>query len=351
MSASSAPVRLADLTTLRVGGPAAALTSAESAGDLIEAVRAADAAGRPMLLVGGGSNLVVGDDGWPGEVVRIASRGVRVQADGDDVLLDVQAGEPWDDVVALAVEQGWQGIETLSGIPGLTGATPVQNVGAYGSDMVPVLVSVDVWDRTAGVRSTQAAADIGLGYRDSAFKHSDRYVVLAVRLRLRAGAGSIPLTYAQLARAVDVPLGGTAPLAVVRAAVLELRRAKGMVLDDGDRDTWSAGSFFTNPVLAQLPPGMTDVPDGAQWPAERPGGGAGVKLSAAWLIQSAGFGPGYSLAGSAAALSGKHTLALTNRGGATAAQILDLARTIRTGVLERHGVALDAEPRLVGVAL
>ncbi|MCW2605180.1 MAG: UDP-N-acetylenolpyruvoylglucosamine reductase [Pseudonocardiales bacterium] len=304
-----------------------------------------------MLLVGGGSNLAVSDAGWPGDVVQIASRGLRVAADGDDVLLDIEAGEPWDDVVALAVEQGWSGIETLSGIPGCTGATPVQNVGAYGSDMSRVLESVDVWDRVSAQRSTWPADAVRLGYRDSAFKHSDRFVVLGVRLRLQVSAVSIPLEYAQVTAAVGAATGGRAPLADVRAAVLALRASKGMVLDAGDPDTWSVGSFFTNPVVAALPPGLAAVPDTAHWPAVLPGGGLGIKLSAAWLIQSAGFGPGFSIVGSAAAVSGKHALALTNRGGATAAQIIDLARVIRDGVLTRYGVALLAEPRLVGLEL
>jgi UDP-N-acetylmuramate dehydrogenase len=344
-------VRLSDLTTLRVGGPAARVVRAESVEALMDAVRAADADGRAVLLVGGGSNLVVSDAGWDGDVVQIANRGLRVQGDGDDVLLVVDAGEPWDEVVALAVDQGWSGIETLSGIPGCAGATPVQNVGAYGSDMSRVLESVDVWDRVAAQRSVWPGAAVGLGYRDSAFKHSDRYVVLGARLRLRVSDSSIPLGYGQLSAAVGVVLGERAPLGEVRAAVLGLRASKGMVLSAEDRDTWSVGSFFTNPVVAALPPGLSGVPDSAQWPGDLPGGGAGIKLSAAWLIQTAGFAPGFSIAGSAAAVSGKHALALTNRGGATATQIIELARAIRDGVLHRHGIALLAEPRLVGLQL
>lgn len=350
-AAAPGPVRLSDLTTLRVGGPAARLVRAHSTDALMAAVRDADAARRPVLLVGGGSNLVVSDAGWDGDVVQIASRGLHVRAEGDDVLLDIDAGEPWDEVVALAVDQGWSGIETLSGIPGCAGATPVQNVGAYGSDMSRVLESVDVWDRVAAQRSVWPAAAVGLRYRDSAFKHSDRYVVLAARLRLRVSESSIPLEYGQVTAAVGVELGERAPLADVRSAVLALRASKGMVLSAEDPDTWSVGSFFTNPVVAALPPGLTGLPDGAQWPGDLPGGGAGIKLSAAWLIQSAGFGPGYCLAGSAAAVSGKHTLALTNRGGATAAQIIELARAIRDAVQQRHGVALKPEPRLVGLEL
>lgn len=336
---------------MQVGGPAGRVVRAESAEELMGAVRDADADGRAVLLVGGGSNLVVSDAGWDGDVVQIANRGLRVQADGDDVLVDVDAGQPWDEVVELAVDQGWSGIETLSGIPGCAGATPVQNVGAYGSDMSRVLESVDVWDRVAAQRSVWPVAAVGLRYRDSAFKHSDRYVVLSARLRLRVSESSIPLEYGQVAAAVEVSIGRSAPLSEVRAAVLGLRRSKGMVLDTEDPDTWGVGSFFTNPVVAALPAGMVDVPDTAQWPGDLPDGHAGIKLSAAWLIQSAGFGPGFSIAGSAAAVSRKHTLALTNRGGATATQIIELARVIRDGVQASHGVVLHAEPRLVGLEL
>jgi UDP-N-acetylmuramate dehydrogenase len=341
---SADPQTLADLTTLRIGGPVDQLIVARDADSIIDAVRGADADGTPLLLVGGGSNLVGGDEGWPGLVVQIESRGVRVEPDHDDVLLDLAAGEPWDAAVELAVSNGWRGIESLSGIPGLAGATPVQNVGAYGADIASVLEHVQVWDRTEQVERIWPAAAVGLGYRDSAFKHTDRYVVLEVRLRLHRSQESEPVRYAQLAAALGVPIGARAPLHQVRRQVLDLRRAKGMVLDAGDHDTWSVGSFFTNPIVAQLPDRLiaAGVPESAYWPAT-----GGTKLSAAWLIQSAGFGPGFALPGSGAAVSGKHTLALTNRGGATGAQVRELAAAIVTGVRVRLGVDLVPEPRIL----
>jgi UDP-N-acetylmuramate dehydrogenase len=338
-------VPLAGLTTLRLGGPARTLVEATSADELAEAVRAADAAGEPVLLVGGGSNLVVGDAGWPGRVVLIRSRGIAVERDGDLRTVTVEAGESWDGLVARAVAEGWAGVEALSGIPGLVGATPVQNVGAYGQEVADTVTRVDVLDRRTGGTRPMTAAECRFGYRDSLFKHTDRYVVLRVEFTLRAGDKSGPLRYAELARAV----GDIAPLADVRRAVLELRAGKGMVLDAADHDTWSAGSFFTNPVLpagdvaafeARLEPG-TAYPS---WPAD-----GGRKLSAAWLIERSGFPKGYG--SGPVRISGKHTLALTNRGGGTAADLVRLAREVRDGVLAGFGVELRPEPRLVGIEL
>jgi UDP-N-acetylmuramate dehydrogenase len=338
-------VPLAGLTTLRLGGPARALIEATTATELVEAVRGADERGEPMLLVGGGSNLVVGDDGWPGTVVLVRTRGIAVEADGDTRTLTVQAGEPWDPLVARAVAAGWAGVEALSGIPGLVGATPVQNVGAYGQEVADTITLVDAYDRETGTVDRLSPAECRFGYRDSRFKHTDRYVVLRVAFALTASDKSGPLRYAELARAV----GEVAPLADVREAVLALRRAKGMVVDDADPDTWSAGSFFTNPVLdpaelaafeARLEPG-TAYPS---WPA-----GAGRKLSAGWLIERAGFGRGYGPG--PVRISGKHTLALTHRGGGSAAELVALAREVRDGVAARFGVQLRPEPTLVGVAL
>ncbi|HEV7657987.1 MAG TPA: UDP-N-acetylmuramate dehydrogenase [Mycobacteriales bacterium] len=337
-------VALAGLTTLRLGGPAATLVEASSADELVEAVRAADTAGEPMLLVGGGSNLVVADAGWPGRVVLIRSRGVAVESDGDTRTLTVEAGEPWDTLVARTVAEGWAGIEALSGVPGLVGASPVQNVGAYGQEVADTITRVDAYDRETGETLRLAPADCRFGYRDSLFKHTDRYVVLRVAFALRAGGKSAP-RYAELARAV----GDIAPPADVRAAVLRLRGGKGMVLDDADPDTWSAGSFFTNPILsaaevagfeARLDPG-TAYPS---WPA-----GDGRKLSAAWLIEHAGFAKGYGTG--PVGISTKHTLALTNRGGGSAADLVALAREVRAGVQARFGVTLRPEPRLVGLSL
>ena len=332
---------LAELTTLRLGGPAARLVEAGTAAELVEAVRAAD---DEVLLVGGGSNLVVGDAGWPGTAVLIRSRGIAVTADGDRRELTVEAGEPWDALVARTVAEGWAGLEALSGIPGLTGATPVQNVGAYGQEVADTLLRVEVYDRAEDRVEWLAAADCRFGYRDSLFKHTDRWVVLRVVFGLRAGGKSAP-AYAELARRV----GDVAPLADVRDAVLELRRSKGMVLDDADPDTWSAGSFFTNPILAPAAVAAFEERLGAEvrypsWPADE-----GRKLSAAWLIETAGFGKGHGEG--AVRVSGKHSLALTHRGGGSTAELVALAREVRDGVTARYGVVLRAEPRLVGVAL
>jgi UDP-N-acetylmuramate dehydrogenase len=337
--------RLADLTTLRLGGPVGRLVEATTAEQLVETVSAADAAGEPCLVLGGGSNLVVGDDGFPGTVVRIATRGVHVDSVDScgGASVRVAAGEDWDALVARAVGEGWVGVEALSGIPGLTGATPLQNVGAYGQEVADTVSRVRTWDRVRRAYRTFAAADCGFTYRDSRFKGTDRWLVLEVVVQLPLGVRSAPVRYAELARCLGVELGDRASLTAVREAVLALRAGKGMVLDPDDHDTWSAGSFFTNPVL---PPAL--VPEGAPtWP--QPDGG--VKTSAAWLIERAGFGKGYPGPGGRVAVSGKHTLALTNRGGASTADLLALAREVRDGVRDRFGVELVNEPVLLGCSL
>jgi UDP-N-acetylmuramate dehydrogenase len=336
--------RLADHTTLRLGGPAAAWARATTEGELVEAL--GSAAG-PVLVLGGGSNVVVADAGFPGTVVEVVTTGVRADVEGADptcggVLATVAAGEGWDDFVSRAVEQGWVGVEALAGIPGLVGATPIQNVGAYGQEVAQTIARVRVWDRVLkGVR-TFANADCGFGYRTSRFKADpDRHVVLEVTFQLRQGHLGAPVQYAELARVLGIEVGARAALTEVRDAVLELRRSKGMVLDDADHDTWSAGSFFTNPVVD-----AADVPaEAPAWP--QPDGR--VKTSAAWLIERAGFHKGYGAG--PVALSTKHTLALTNRGGATTEQLLALAREIRDGVEDAHGIRLVPEPVLVGCQL
>jgi UDP-N-acetylmuramate dehydrogenase len=334
---------LAPLTTLRLGGPAGTFVRAETEEALVAAVRAAGDG--PLLVLAGGSNVVIGDAGFPGTVVHVATRGV--EADGPR--LAVQAGEPWDALVARTVADGLQGFECLSGIPGSTGATPIQNVGAYGQDVAETVSWVRVLDRERDTVETLPAAECGFGYRTSVFKRSARWVVLAVGFALRddTDGRSGPLRYAELARTLGVPVGGSAPLADVRAAVLGLRAGKGMVVDPADPDSVSAGSFFTNPVLdldayealaaraGERPPAWPE-PDGR------------VKTSAAWLIGRAGFGRGH--AHGRAAISSKHTLALTNRGGASTDELLALAREIADGVQERLGVALEPEPVLVGAA-
>ncbi|HET8970580.1 MAG TPA: UDP-N-acetylmuramate dehydrogenase, partial [Candidatus Nanopelagicales bacterium] len=306
---SSEPVRLADLTTLRVGGPAREYVEVDHDDELVAVVAAADRAGTPVLVLGGGSNLLVADEGFPGTVVAVRTRGVEVStADCSGAWLDVAAGESWDELVARAVAEGWVGLETLAGIPGLVGATPLQNVGAYGGQVADSLARVRAYDRLARRRVTLAAADCGFGYRTSRFKaEPGRFVVLGVSLQLGLGPLAAPVRYAELAGALGVEVGERVPAPAVRAAVLGLRRGKGMVLDPADHDTWSAGSFFTNPVLT--PEQADRLPAAApRFPA--PDGQ--VKASAAWLIERAGFGRGHAGPGGAA-LSGKHALALTNR--------------------------------------
>lgn len=348
------PELLAHHTTLRLGGPSRRWVRATTEAELVEAVQTADAAAEPVLVLGGGSNLVVADEGFVGTVVEVATRGVHTDDAGDatcgGAMVTVAAGERWDDLVALAVSREWSGVEALSGIPGSVGATPIQNVGAYGQEVGQTIASVRVWDRRLrGVR-TFANADCGFGYRTSRFKAdrlddwSGRHVVLSVTFQLRQGSLGQPVGYAELARALGVEVGQRAPLSDVREAVLGLRRGKGMVLDDTDHDTWSAGSFFTNPVVE-----AAAVPHGAPtWP--QPGGPEGtVKTSAAWLIEHAGFGKGYGAG--PVSLSTKHTLALTNRGGASTTDLLALAREVRDGVEARFGIRLVNEPVLVGCEL
>jgi len=345
-------VRLADLTTFRVGGPATSLVVAGTTDALIDAVSGCDARGEPVLVVGGGSNLLVADEGFEGTVVLVRTEGVELEsADAcGGAALRVAAGESWDGLVARTVASGHAGLEALSGIPGSTGATPVQNVGAYGQEVAQTVTTVRTWDRLERRIRTFANADCEFGYRHSRFKeeryaHGPRFVVLEVSFQLLVADLSAPVGYAELARRLGVDVGARAPLAQVRDAVLELRRGKGMVLDPEDPDTTSAGSFFTNPLLdADL---ADRLPEGApRWPA----GDGLVKASAAWLIEQAGFGRGFGLPGPAS-LSTRHALALTNRGEATASDLLALARTVRDGVRDRFGIELVPEPVLVNCSL
>ena len=343
---------LAGLTTLRLGGPARRLVTATTDEEIIEAVQRADTDGTPLLLIGGGSNLVIADEGFPGTALRIATTGFRL----DGTSLELAAGEDWSAAVARTVEAGLAGLECLAGIPGSAGATPVQNVGAYGQEVSAVLTEVVAYDRAARTRVTIPAAECGFAYRHSRFKaEPDRHVILRVRFALEdAGGLSAPIRYAETARLLGVSPGDRVPAADAREAVLKLRTGKGMVLDPEDHDTWSAGSFFTNPVLteaeyaafldrvaARLGPGTL--------PPAYPAGEGLTKTSAAWLIDKAGFPKGYGTG--PARISGKHTLALTNRGGATTADLLALAREIRDGVREAFGITLVNEPVTVGVSL
>ena len=346
---------LAPLTTMRVGGPAARLVTAETTDEVVDAVREVDDADEPLLVLTGGSNVVIADEGFPGTVVRVATSGVTVESADlcGGVMVRVAAGVVWDEVVARAVAEGWSGVEALSGIPGGTGATPVQNVGAYGQEVAQTIASVRVWDREQQAVRTFANADCRFTYRHSVFKASSRYVVLDVLFQLVPGDVSQPVAYADLARQLDVGVGDRVPLADARQAVLAQRRNRGMVLDADDHDTWSCGSFFTNPILspdrfAQLEQRAAERlgPDGPT-PPRFPDADGNVKTSAAWLIDQAGFAKGYRMPGPAA-LSTKHTLAITNRGRATARDIAALAREVRDGVREAFGVTLVNEPVFVG---
>jgi UDP-N-acetylmuramate dehydrogenase len=330
--------RLADLTTLGVGGPIDRLVEVGTAEEVVTAVRDADAAGRPLLVLGGGSNVVAPDEGWPGDVVLVRSRGLRHRSAARTVEVEVQAGEPWEDLVAATVADGLAGIEALSGIPGSTGATPVQNVGAYGQEVAQTITAVRVWDRAVGRQRVLRPQDCGFSYRDSRLKqHPGALVVLTVTFGLLPGRRSRPVTYAELATRLGVDIGDTAPLDDVRAAVLELRRGKGMVLDPADPDSRSAGSFFTNPIV----PHTTAVDGCPSWPA----GKGRVKLSAAWLVQNAGFGRGTREG--RVGTSSKHSLALTTEPGATATELMAFAEKVVAGVQERFGVTLVPEPTAV----
>lgn len=333
---------LSELTTLRLGGPAARIETAASSEELVRLVSAADRAGEPVLLVGGGSNLVVGDAGWPGLVVRVGSSDVTQRDTADGAELTVAAGVTWDHLVQRTLADKLAGLETMSGIPGLVGATPVQNVGAYGSEVADVLSGLTVFDRERGAVEAWTPEQCGFGFRSSAFKHTDRYVVLDVTIRLARSEVSRPVRYLELARRLGVQQGETAPLDAVRETVLELRRSKGMVLDAADHDTWSVGSFFVNPLLDVVPAEASDCPS---WQTD-----GRTKLSAAWLIEQAGFGKGFGLdhGRGTVSVSTKHTLALTNRGGATTAELLALAAEIRAGVEQRFKIRLRPEAHLRG---
>ncbi len=339
-------VLLADHTTLRVGGPASRFVVARTPDEVARLVGEADDAGIPVLILGGGSNMLVCDDGFDGLVVRVAITGLDGNvSDCGGAVVNVGAGEVWDDFVAHAVEQGWSGAEALSGIPGSVGATPIQNVGAYGAEVADHIYSVRTWDRQARAFRTFAAADCEFSYRNSIFKRTPgRYVVVEVSFQFPLGSLSAPIRYAELAGRVGVAVGGRADAALVRSTVLTIRAGKGMVLDAADPDTWSAGSFFTNPIVTEEV--AATLPDDAP---RFPAGEGMVKTSAAWLIQHSGFEKGY--ARERAGLSTKHVLALTNRGGASAEEIVALAREVRDRVAERTGIELVPEVNLIGCQL
>lgn len=342
--AATSDRKLAGYTTLQVGGPAKYIIEATTEDQIIDQVERFKDNPEELLILGGGSNLVVADSGWPGTALLIRNQGIE-QADACGASeFTVAAGESWDGFVAQTVRQGYSGIEALAGIPGLVGATPIQNVGAYGQEVAETIVRLRAWDRDSGRVVQLHNEDCGFSYRDSRFKRNpDRFVILAVTFGLRYSSASSPIRYGQLANALGVGISDRAPLADTREVVLQLRREKGMVSNPADHDTFSAGSFFMNPILT--PEQAEVLPyDAPAFPTAE-----GVKVSAAWLIESAGFERGHGKG--PARLSSKHTLALTNAGGATTEDVLDLAREIRAGVADRYGVVLRPEPVLVGCAL
>lgn len=367
-------IRLAELTTMQVGGAPTRLVEATTHEELLQVAREAFSLDEPWFVLGGGSNLVASDDGFPGTVIHVATRGIdELEAPSGQVALRVAAGESWDALVALTVARGWSGLEALSGIPGSVGASPVQNIGAYGQEVSETIVSVDFLDAESGEFRRIPRANLGFDYRTSVFKQGSENparlgVITAVEFRLGDTAGlSAPIAYGQLAGALGVSLGDRVPLGDVRDRVLELRASKGMVLDPADRDTASSGSFFTNPIVPRealdaIPadaPRWETVPDQddqvvplGQAPALPPEPAPSpVKLSAAWLIEHAGIAKGFHLPGSGAAISSKHTLAITNRGSATAEDVAELARFVQSRVAAEFGVVLHPEPILLGLQL
>ncbi|WP_449281169.1 UDP-N-acetylmuramate dehydrogenase [Leucobacter sp.] len=376
---------------MRVGGPAERILVAHGFEDLVRYATELWDAGDPWLLLGGGSNTVVSDDGFPGTVLLVRSTGIARVDEGEHpggVHLRVQAGHDWDHLVATCVDRGWSGIEALSGIPGLAGAAPVQNIGAYGQELSDVLHSIEFLERESGEVRRMTVEELELGYRDSVIKRGLEGVVLSIDLLLGdangadaaggdAGAGdralSAPVRYAQLAGALGVEIGDRVPLRRLRDSVLRLRASKGMVLDPADHDTWSAGSFFTNPIVTEHfsrelpehaprfpldeeepPPAVTSFEElaaGVPLRVPLPAPERMVKLSAAWLIENAGVERGLRLPGSGAAISSKHTLAITNRGGASAADVAELARLVVQRVQQEFGVVLAPEPNLYGLEL
>ena len=370
------PTSLAELTTLRVGGPVGSYVEATTQSELTEAIREADAAGTPVLVIGGGSNIMASDAGFDGLVIRDARAEVSLVSDSvcGGVEVTATAGTTWDDLVREAIASQWAGFAPLSGIPGTVGAAPVQNIGAYGAEVAELIASVRAWDRLRNRVVWLALGELGLAYRDSRLKQSltdtevgggrlwgptGRWVVLDATFAVRQGSLSSRIAYSQLAGALGVELGERVPERELREAVLELRRSKGMVLDGADHDTWSAGSFFTNPILTtaeaeRLPEDaprfpVTDHSQVVLGTKAAPVIEGLVKTSAAWLIDHAGFTKGFAVeAGAPAGLSTKHVLALTNRGGATGADLARLRDAVVAGVCERYGVTLVPEPVQVG---
>ena len=335
---------LSKYTSLHVGGPAKKIVNVSTQDEIIAAIEAAGDS--PVLILGGGTNVLIADSGFEGTVIRISNNSVESEIDAcSGATLTIGAGEDWESFVMTSIERGFAGLETLSGIPGTVGAAPIQNIGAYGHEVSEFITRVRTYDRQEKAIKTFTRNECEFSYRNSHFKsHPGRYVVLEVQFQIRIGEFSDPIVYAELAKKLNIELGDKAPIAHVRQAVLELRAAKGMLLKPDDQDSWSAGSFFTNPIISQQ--AADQLPNAApKWPLID----GRVKISAAWLIENSGIHKGDEVGG--ARVSTKHVLALTNAGSATAADIASLARKARDQVKEVFGITLEAEVNLIGVEI
>ena len=331
-------------TSLRVGGPAKSIVNVSTEEEIIAAIEAAGES--PVLIIGGGSNILISDNGFDGTVIHIANNQAESEVDAcSGATLTIGAGEDWDTFVATTISRGFAGLETLSGIPGTVGAAPIQNIGAYGHEVSEFITRVRTYDRHAKAIKTFTNSECEFEYRNSYFKkHPGRYIVLSVQFQIRRGEVSTPITYAELAMKLGIAVGEKAPVVDVRKAVMELRAAKGMLLNPDDKDSWSAGSFFTNPIVSKEI--ASALPENApKWPMAD----GRVKTSAAWLIENSGIVKGRAHGG--AQVSSKHVLALTNSGSATAADICELAREVRASVEAKFGITLEPEVNLVGISL
>lgn len=345
---SATQVTLAPMTTLGLGGPAARIDEVDSPEDLAEVVRRCRVEGEALAVVGGGSNLIVPDEGFPGTVLRVADRSVHVKREGDEVHVSVGGGMPWGDLVALALDEGWSGLECLAGIPGSVGAAPIQNIGAYGQEVRETIADVRFFDRRRETFACWSNEACAFAYRDSRFKRDGHAIVHRVDFRFRAERLSKPLRYAELTGALAVEAGARAPLREVAETVVALRRKKGMVLDAADPDSRSAGSFFVNPILApEELHAFTErlVALGLPQPTLFPAEGARKKVPAAWLIEKAGFTKGQEFG--RFRISSKHALALVHLGGGSSSELLAAAAHIVEGVRARFGITLEREPVLL----
>ena len=335
---------LSKYTSFRVGGPATKIVQVSTEAEIIAAIE--EAGDSPILIMGGGTNVLIADKGFDGTVIRISNNSVQAEVDAcSGATLTIGAGEDWDTFVQTTIDRGFAGLETLSGIPGTVGAAPIQNIGAYGHEVSEFITRVRTYDRQEKVLKTFTNSECEFSYRNSYFKaHPGRYVVIEVQFQIRRGEFSDPITYVELSKKLGIEPGEKASVVATRAAVLELRASKGMLLKNDDHDSWSAGSFFTNPIISQQ--AADQLPNAApKWPLID----GRVKVSAAWLIENAGIHKGDELGG--ARISTKHVLALSNSGNATAADIAELAKRARNQVKEVFGITLEAEVNLVGVEI